>query len=301
MYSDTDVDVEKNRATNFMGLEYNDQLTFKNNDATSDYIYSDFHADVESNDADYRLAITYANYGPRWDEVSDYGMGAWDMAPVKGTCANFSASSADSTTSLPATPCPVTLPPGAMLTAGTTKVPGAECTGDTVIQLVNATSGDDLVAPHTLDDDTDTATPDFTPGHDNTVYNDDYGNSGCSLVQYINGGTTALSVNIMANCHGDPENDCSGTVAYVVQGLKTTVVKKNTADYIYMGAFSLRRRSVRRCAAHVESCKDIHYASFSGWDDARYSLACAQTTSLAPISKTTTRTMAWRSQTPLTC
>ena len=104
---------------------------------------------AESNEADYSFKIRYANYGPYYDEASDYNMG-WDLgAPVTGVCASFAANSTASpvTTSLPATPCPVTVPAGAMLTAGTTKVPGGVCTGDTVIKLVNGEDDTDLAAP----------------------------------------------------------------------------------------------------------------------------------------------------------
>ena len=104
--------------------------------------------DVESNHVDYEMQMWYVNYGPRYDEESDYGMRYDIGAPVQGVCANFSASSGASTTSLPAVPCgPVVIPPGAMLSAGTVKVPGGVCTGDTVMKLVNATDNTDLQAP----------------------------------------------------------------------------------------------------------------------------------------------------------
>jgi hypothetical protein len=64
-----------------------------------------------------------------------------------------------------------------------------------------------------------------------------WGGGGCSLVQFINGGETAVEVNIIANCFVDGsanEVDCTGTVGYDVRGFKTTVVKNNKADYIYM-------------------------------------------------------------------
>ena len=91
--------------------------------------------------------MKYANYGSYWHEHYDYNA-AFDIgAPVTGVCANFSASTADSTSSLPAVPCgPITVPPGAILSAGTTKVPGGVCTGDTVMKLLNATDSSDLVA-----------------------------------------------------------------------------------------------------------------------------------------------------------
>jgi hypothetical protein len=112
---------------------------------------------AESNEADYSLEIQYVNSGPYWNEANDYGMEFDIGAPVTGVCASFSASAADTTTSLPATPCPVTVPPGAMLSAGTTKVPGGECTGNTIIKLVDGA------------DDTDLQSPGF---NDNAVEND---------------------------------------------------------------------------------------------------------------------------------
>lgn len=48
-----------------------------------------------------------------------------------------------------------------------------------------------------------------------------------------------MTIHIVANCYvdgSDVESDCSGTVGYDVRGLKTSVVKGNKADYIYMGA-----------------------------------------------------------------
>ena len=71
----------------------------------------------------------------------------------------------------------------------------------------------------------------------------DYGGSAtCSLVQYINGGNTPISVKIVASCYVDTNNnnlesDCTGTVGWDVRGFKTTVVKNNKADYMYFGAF----------------------------------------------------------------
>lgn len=149
-----------------------DHVTYKNNKAVSDYMYSDKYVDVgarpafqtlhrcllalthapalhgaESNDVDYRLEMFYANWGTYWYEHSDYNA-AFDIgAPVTGVCASFSANATASTSSLPAVPCgPITVPPGAILSAGTTKVPGGVCTGDTVMKLLNASDSSDLVA-----------------------------------------------------------------------------------------------------------------------------------------------------------
>lgn len=103
---------------------------------------------AESNEADYRLAIQYVNYGPYWSQADDYGMEFDIGAPVTGVCASFAADSSATppTTSLPATPCPITVPPGAMLSAGTEKVPGGVCTGNTIIKLQDAADDTDLQA-----------------------------------------------------------------------------------------------------------------------------------------------------------
>ena len=148
----------------------------------------------------------------------------------------------------------------------------------------------------------------------------------CSLVQYINGGSTPVSVKIEASCFVDTNNnnlesDCTGTVGYVVRGFKTSVVKNNKADYIYMGAPGRRAASPRppqgpRCTARAtwlelrapphgpRTSRDARLTPSGSWRSRRWpncprltlcctdSPTCAQTTSSAPTSKTIRRIMA---------
>lgn len=95
----------------------------------------------------------------------------------------------------------------------------------------------------------------------------DYGGTAtCSLVQYVNGGSTPVSVKIEASCYVDTSNnnlesDCTGTVGYVVRGFKTSIVKNNKADYVYMGApgrcAASRAQSAARPTPHglLMSCR----------------------------------------------
>ena len=83
----------------------------------------------------------------------------------------------------------------------------------------------------------------------------DYGGSAtCSLVQYINGGNSPISVKIVASCYVDTNNnnlesDCTGTVGWDVRGFKTTVVKNNKAGGLHVFRCVSRCGGARRLAS----------------------------------------------------
>ena len=132
---------------------------------------------------------------------------AWDEAPVTGKCQSFSdADGADGVS------CDVILPAGAKLRAGTFNavLPGADCTGDTVMELKNA-DGDSLSTG---------------PG------NDDQGQGGCSYVEYVNEDAEEAVVTIIGHCFS-VGSKCTGTVAYNIRtGFRSTTVKNNKAASI---------------------------------------------------------------------
>lgn len=142
----------------------------------------------------------------------------WDQATIKGACPAFTGSA--TTTSWPAAACPVTIPVGMMISVATNpnKVPGAKCTGDTVLALLD---GDGNIVQNR---------------GGNNAENDDYDYSQdghCSFLRFINTGEEPLSVHIESKCfRGDDtdpttEYNCTGTAAYAITSLQSTTIANN--------------------------------------------------------------------------
>ena len=179
-----------------------------------------FHADVESNDADYDLKVKEINtaYNP-WNmgalsEVGNYALDAG--APVIGSCAGAfdqDTNGGDGIT------CTVMLPPGKILSAGTSTIPGTNCSGQTSVQLLNSSDleADPLAEFPTIMARRSLLSP-MNP---------------CAYVQYVNDGNAGLNVTINSFCRvGFGPVACTGTTMYSITSLKTTVIKHNTGNNV---------------------------------------------------------------------
>lgn len=190
-----------------------------NNKAANIQLKYAYHADVESNVADYDLDALYINseLNPNdGNTPSATGNMAFDVAPVIAGC----GSAFDETTSDGAgVTCTVTLPPGHMLSAGThSRIPGASCTGYTMLTMVDS---DDNVLDSFPNARHRRSLFDVTPP--------------CSFAHSFNDGEESLDITINSSCDAMGQQTvppCNGTTMYSITGFKTTIIKHNTANSI---------------------------------------------------------------------
>lgn len=196
---------------------------FVNNEVGGQMVLdSDFHGDVESNDADYNLRVKYANYvfhpGNNNAPAQATENMAVDVAPVFGTCGGpFNSTTNDGA----GVECAVMLPPGELLSAGTGHIPGTSCTGGTTVQLLNSSDLDVILS----------VDPNMERRRRSLLTGDMY----CAFAEYFNDGEASLNITIRSACAPGQNNDpvdCTGTSMYSITGVKTTVIKRNKADSI---------------------------------------------------------------------
>ena len=194
---------------------WNNELV--NNQADYIQLGHAFHADVESNHADYDLEFNYVNYrfnphtgnGPA--SIGDFQVD--DNAVIAACDVPYD----QTTNGGVGVECTLTLPPGHMLSAGTTTIAGTNCTGSTYLAIYDSANLDTALAQF----------PPINDRHRRSLLNGPP--LGCSFATYINKGDESLDITIMAACF---MADCTGTVKYGITSLKTTVIKHNTANNI---------------------------------------------------------------------
>jgi len=181
-----------------------------NNAADYIEIGQDFHADVESNQADYQLSVDYVNneFNPRKDgpAVGDFQVDAATPPVIQACGASF-----DETLD-GGVECNATLPAGHMLSAGTGKIPGANCTGNTYVAIVLASDQSDVKAAYPILSKRRSLLSPQGPS--------------CAFVSYVNDGDADLAVTIKSSC---TFTSCTGTTVYSITSMKTTAIKNNMA------------------------------------------------------------------------